>query len=147
MQLTMHTDYALRALVYLASTPGHRSTAEQIARAMSASFHHTMKVVHRLATEGFVRTIPGRGGGVALARPPEAIRVGEVVRAIEPLKLLACFDAENPGECPLVPACTLRNALGRAMQAFLRELDAITIADLLTENERMLLAAREKPET
>ena len=76
MRLTTHTDFALRMLMYLATSAG-RATAAQVARLYGVSSHHMAKVVQRLARLGYVRSVRGVGGGIELARPPAEIRLGE----------------------------------------------------------------------
>lgn len=84
MQLTRHTDYALRVLIHLAATPAGRATIPEIADVYDLSRNHLMKVVHHLGQGGFIATQRGRGGGFTLARAPEAIALGAVVRHTEP---------------------------------------------------------------
>lgn len=125
MRLSRHTDYALRVLIHLAAEPDRRASIAEIARAYGISENHLMKVVHMLGRAGFIRTVRGRGGGIALARAPEAIGVGDVVRHGEPdLNLADC------GSCVIAPACGLNGALGEALGAFLAVLDRYTIADV-----------------
>ena len=125
MRLSRHTDYALRALIHLASRPDRLSSISEIARAYAISENHLMKVVHMLGRAGFIRTIRGRGGGIALARPANEIIIGAVVRHSEPdLNLADC------GTCLIAPACGLTGALGEALGAFLAVLDRYTLADV-----------------
>jgi len=133
MRLTLHTDYALRVLLYLASQKDDaRATIREIARIYRISHNHLVKVVHRLVQGGWVQTVRGRKGGLKLARDPAQIRLGEIVRATEPdLLLLECFDLAT-NTCPIAEHCALKGALARALGAFLRELDAITLADLIS---------------
>lgn len=131
MRLTRHTDNALRALIFLGI---HRGDApariSDIARRMGMSEDHVAKVVARLAQLGYVETIRGRVGGVRLARAPEAINVGEVVRATEDnLNLVECFDPAT-NQCPIAPACALAPALDQALSAFFAVLDRYTLVDL-----------------
>ena len=128
MRLTTLTDFALRMLIHLAVKPEGRATIAEVAKAFGISENHLMKVAHRLGQEGFVTTLRGRGGGLALARPAAEITAGAVVRAVEPdMALVPCF-ADAP--CAILPACRLAHALHRAREAFLAVLDATTIADL-----------------
>lgn len=130
MRLTRHTDYALRALQYLAIHDDAPARIEEIARRMGMSQDHLAKVVARLAALGYVSTTRGRVGGVRLARDPAAIVVGEVVRGTEDnLELVECFDPLR-NQCPVAPACALAPALGAALDAFFEVLDRFTIADL-----------------
>lgn len=129
MQLRLHTDYALRALMYLAYVE-RRATAEEIARAYGISKDHLVKVLQELARHGWVRTTAGRHGGVSLVEPASRINVAEVVEAMEGRPgLLECIP--NPTVCPVEPGCRLRALLIDAEQAFYESLATATVADML----------------
>jgi len=144
MRLTLHTDYALRTLIYLGLRRERRVSIREIAEAYRISENHLIKVVHNLGRGGFVETARGRGGGLRLARPPEEIGIGEVVRFTEEdMALVACFQA--PGEsggCALLNICRLQSLLGEALGAFLAVLDKRTLADLLPGQDRAAMEAR-----
>ncbi|MDJ0388353.1 Rrf2 family transcriptional regulator [Roseomonas sp. E05] len=144
MRLTLHTDYALRSLIYLGLRQGQRVSIHEIAAAHRISENHLVKVVHNLGRGGFVETTRGRGGGLRLARPPEQIRIGEVVRFTEEdMALVACFQTPGaPGGCALADACRLQSLLGEALNAFLAVLDGKTLADLLAPPNWAAMAAR-----
>ena len=130
MQLTKHTDYALRVLMWLAQR--ERSTIREIAEAYGISENHLMKVVNQLARHGFVETLRGRGGGIKLARPPQLVNIGQVVRRTEEtLDVLDCLSREYRGGCRLAPSCRLKTVVREAQQAFLRQLDSYTLDDLV----------------
>ncbi len=139
MRLTIHTDYALRTLIFLATNPQGGSVAD-VGRAYGISRHHLTKVVQRLRRRGFVRATPGRGGGLKLAQPAAEINLGVVVRATEPhFILVECFNtAENT--CPITPACGLRRMLVEARDAFLAALDRYTLADVIGAERTELVA-------
>jgi Rrf2 family nitric oxide-sensitive transcriptional repressor len=139
VQLTRYTDYSLRVLMYLALAPERLVTIEEIARRYGISRAHLMKVAHELGLRGLVAPVRGRRGGLRLARPPEEIRVGDVVRgAEENLALVECFAPES-SECAIEPACGLRVALHEALGAFLAVLDGYTLADLVARRRGPLL--------
>ena len=71
MQITSYTDYALRVLIYLASSPDRQATITEISDFYNISRNHLVKVVHQLGSKGFVKTTRGKGGGFSLQRPPE----------------------------------------------------------------------------
>jgi Rrf2 family nitric oxide-sensitive transcriptional repressor len=130
VRLTLWTDYALRTLIYVAANGDRLSTVGEIAERFDISKPHLMKVVSRLAQQGYVVTTRGKGGGMRLARPPAAIRVGTVVRETEDeLAVMGCL-ARN-GFCRIEGCCVLQEALRRATAAFLETLDGYTLADLL----------------
>lgn len=129
MRLTLHSDYSLRVLMYLAAFPDRLATAEQIAAAYDISHNHIMKVVQRLAHLGFVETLRGRNGGIRLALPPEEISVGAVVRGTEEdFDLVECFRSKTT--CCITPVCGLQGALRDALDAYLHVLDEWTLSEL-----------------
>lgn len=137
MQLTRYSDYAFRVLLYLALDPARLVTIEEIAGAYMISKAHLTKVVHELGLLGFVETVRGRRGGLRLARRPDEIGVGEIVRATESsLELVECF--EPHGECVIEPACALHAVLHEALAGFLAVLDGYTLADLVARRRRPL---------
>lgn len=136
MQLTVHTDYALRVLLYLSHFPERRVGTEEISTAYGISKNHLVRVVQTLADSGYVRVTVGRAGGVELARAPEEIRLGQVVRATEvSFRLVECHDLLH-NTCPIVPVCGLKGMLDTALEAFLATLDRYTLADLVKPESR-----------
>lgn len=137
MHLTLHSDYSLRVLIALGVAPGRRSTIGSIAERYAVSRNHLVKVCHRLQKLGYVEGIRGKGGGLRLAREPGEIRLGEVLRAMEPnFDLVECFGEEN--RCAITRACGLQGILGRALEEFFRVLDQHTLADLLGPAPRLV---------
>ncbi len=129
MRLTSYTDYALRLLIQLALVPQRRWTVGEVADLWGLSRHHLTKIAHDLARAGLVRTTRGKGGGLELARAPEAIRLGELVQLLEPdLHLAVCFT--DAPDCRIREACRFRTALLEAREAFITSLDRWSLADL-----------------
>lgn len=138
MHITQHTDYALRALIYLGSNPDRLVTILEISERFDVSRTHLMKVVSKLIRAGFIEGIRGKGGGLRLQRAPIEIRIGDVVREMEPdLELAECFGTSS--SCVLNPECKLKHALLNALSAFLASLDSVSLANLLGERESSLL--------
>jgi Rrf2 family transcriptional regulator, nitric oxide-sensitive transcriptional repressor len=136
MRLTLSTDYALRALIYVGVKGERLSTIAEIAKVYGISRAHLMKVVNRLGQQGYIDAIRGKGGGIRLARPAGQIVVGTVVRDTEEdLAVMGCL-AET-GFCRLEGCCELRRALNDATSAFLEVLDGYTLADLLAPGARV----------
>ena len=131
MQLTQFTDYSLRVLVYAAVQQPGRCLTGDVAAAFGISRHHVVKVVNQLQHLGYLETTRGRGGGFTLARLPQEIRLGDVVRRAEGMAVVECFDPER-NRCPLTRACGLKDALGEAVAAFMSVLDRHTLADLVS---------------
>jgi Rrf2 family nitric oxide-sensitive transcriptional repressor len=66
MRLTLHTDYALRALIHVAVADGKLVTISEIAESFDISKQHLMKVVNDLSQKDYLDTVRGRGGGIRL---------------------------------------------------------------------------------
>ena len=144
MQITSYTDYALRVLIYLAMLPNRQATITEVADFYNISRNHLVKVVHQLGSKGFVKTTRGKGGGLSLQRPPEMIRIGEVVRSMEShFYWVECFDPAQQ-HCRLLPNCGLKQLLGRAGDAYLQVLDAATLADVLLGTVAVQLPQKEE---
>ena len=130
MRLAEYTDYTLRVLMYCAAHRHELVTISELAERHGVSKNHLMKVVNDLARQGLIETTRGRGGGLRLLRDPQAICVGDVVRACETdFRLVECFDART-NSCTLSPSCRLRRVLDAALRAYFKELDGATLADI-----------------
>jgi Rrf2 family nitric oxide-sensitive transcriptional repressor len=137
MQLTAFTDYALRMLMGLGAVAPEKLTVGQLSAAYGISVHHLLKVANELAALGYVETIRGKSGGVRLAKSPEAICIGAVVRAVEPeLGVVPCLRAGD-APCVIAPACRLKRVLAGATERFFAELDQHTLADLLEPRQQL----------
>ena len=140
MRLTQLTDFGIRALILLADRDGDVLSAAAIAKSLGVSVHHMAKVLQALGEAGLVRSHRGKQGGVALALPPTAIRIGTVVRVLEQEQsLVECCRADG-GNCVLTPACRFRGILRGAEHAFLAELDRFSLADCRIPGLAALLA-------
>jgi len=147
MRLTVRTNLAMRALMTCAINAPETVRRADIARLCNGSEAHFGLVVNKLAQAGFIETLRGRGGGIRLARPPEEITVGQVFRVFEAsVPFAECFSG-GENLCPIKGACRLRGTLGRALEAFYKELDHVTLAELTCGNDPLaaLLLATTEP--
>jgi Rrf2 family nitric oxide-sensitive transcriptional repressor len=130
MRLTTFSDYALRVLMYAAAAGDRLITIEETAITYDVSRTHLMKVVNILTRTGYLKGVRGRSGGFTLAKPPEAINLGAVVRATEPdFALVECFAAGN--RCSITKRCRLPEVLNEALNSFIHTLDRYTLADIM----------------
>jgi len=129
VRLNLATDYSLRCLLYLAVSGDDYVAAAEIAERFGLSPHHVRTICKKLVATGWVEARRGAGGGVRLAASPETLRIGEVIRELEPMDLVECFDPTR-NTCALSPSCRLKRALGRGTDAFLQTLDEYTLDDL-----------------
>jgi Rrf2 family nitric oxide-sensitive transcriptional repressor len=130
MQLTRFTDYALRVMLFVGRQHGRICTMGEIAAYYGISLEHLRKVVHKLARLGYLHSSRGRGGGLLLGREPTAVRIGDLILAMEEdLSIVDCVAVD----CALAPGCSLKTALDRASGAFIASLNEVTLADLLRD--------------
>jgi Rrf2 family nitric oxide-sensitive transcriptional repressor len=138
MKLTSYTNYALRSLQLAALKSPELVRVDDVAQIHGLSRPHIMKIVHELGKAGYIETQRGRGGGFRLARPPEDIIVGDVVRLTEgPLDVVECF---NPAKntCPLMGICILSRKMQEATAAFMAVLDDLTIANISANRGQLM---------
>ena len=129
MRLTLHTDYALRMLIQISLAGDRRVTIREVADAYGISRNHLMKVASQLQHLGYLETVRGKGGGLRLSLPAEDIRLGQLVRDLEPdFQIAECFSPDNA--CVITPHCRLKGILNNALAAFLDVLDGFSLADL-----------------
>lgn len=134
MRLTSYSDYSLRLLMYAAMKPDGLVTIQGAAEAYGISRAHLMKVAYDLGRLGYLETVRGRGGGLRLARPPEKIVLGALLRQTEEdFRMVECFDPATNG-CAITRTCRLRGMLGEALAAWLAVMDRYTLADLTGRN-------------
>lgn len=130
MRLSRYTDIGLRALMYIAAH-GRNVSAREVAEAFHVSRDHVTKSMQGLVALGMLTSTPGRYGGFEMDTDPQSVRLGELVRRLEPnLAIAECFAEEST--CPLTDACELSSALYEARDAFFTSLDRYTLADLVT---------------
>jgi len=135
MQLTQYTDYSFRVLIFLAQKSNGLSTVTEIAAFHGISRNHLVKVIHNLASKGFIVTTRGRNGGMELSRSPAEINLGDVARNTEPnFNIAECFDIKN-NSCVISSSCALKQIFWEAKTAFLDVLDEYTLADAIVGAE------------
>jgi len=124
-------EYALRAVVHLASeTPAGRTT-DQIAEATHVPRAYLSKVLQSLAHAGIVNSQRGLGGGMTLAKTPENLTILEVVNAVEPIQRIRT--------CPLglaahgVRLCPLHKRVDKALAMVEEAFGSSTLAEILAE--------------
>jgi Rrf2 family nitric oxide-sensitive transcriptional repressor len=123
-------EYALRAIVYLASRPDSAQTTPQIALVTKVPADYLSKVLQGLAAAGLVRGRRGRDGGFNLAIPADRLTVYDVIEAVDPIGRIKSCPLGLKGHINLCPLHRRLDAAMAMMEAALRE---STIAELLIE--------------
>lgn len=134
--LTNKGKYGLKALVHLAGLePGQTASIAGIAAAENIPKKFLDMILLDLRNAGFVRSKKGPGGGVALARAPDLIRVGDVIRALDgPLAPIGCASrsAFRPcDDCVDLQTCPVRLTMIDVRDAISHVLDTMTLAQMV----------------
>lgn len=131
--ISQTAEYALRAIVYLAKSPGKPHVTREIAEATKVPSGYLAKVMQTLVKTGLVLSRRGLGGGFTLGRTTNTLSILDVVNAVDPLQRIR--------SCPLGLAehrdnlCSLHRRLDQAMEDIEKALAAATIADILAGSE------------
>jgi Rrf2 family protein len=143
--LTKKGKYGLKAMVHLAGLePSGIVQVAEIAESNSISKKFLDHILTELRNAGFVYSKKGRGGGYALARPANEIRVGAIIRVLDgPLAPIACASvtAFRPcTDCNDLRACAVRLVMIEARNAVADLLDNRTLAELRAQTDPRELA-------
>lgn len=134
MQLTRAADYAVRAMIHLATLPtGSRVNIGELARASDAPTHFMSKVLQQLVHGGLVGSRRGENGGFELALPPEQISMLQVVEAIEGrLALNSCLTSDTA--CQRSEWCAAHKVWADAQSAMIQVLASASMAQLARDS-------------
>ncbi len=123
------TEYAIRALWQLSQSEEFFSTSEQIARAQEIPGKFLPQILSDLSRAGLVRSVRGYGGGVRLSRPPEKIKLLDILEAIQgSIFLYDCL--KGPIDCDKEPDCKLQKVYKKAQDALKGEFAKVSLIDL-----------------
>lgn len=140
MKISTKGRYALRMLIDLAEHEGDGFIAlKDIAERQSISKKYLEQIVPILSRSGILRTNRGSQGGYALAKEPDHVTVGEILRLTEgSLSPVACLDGD-PAQCPRsadCPTLPVWQGLNRVINEYL---DGITLRSILdSQRERYI---------
>ena len=131
MKLSTRARYGTRALLDLALHQGERPVKlKDIAQRQQVSLRYLEHIIGSLIAAGIIRSTRGAKGGVSLARPPEEIKLSEVVQVLEgSITPAECVD--NPGICDRSELCVTRDIWDELKKAMNGLLESITLQDLL----------------
>lgn len=143
VELSTKARYGSRFMLELAIHYGEGPISlKDIAQRQEISEKYLWNVMGPLKTIGLVRATRGSFGGFVLAKAPSEINMRQIVSALEgSLCLVQCV--EDSSVCDRVPICVTRDIWGRLSDILLRELESITLEDMVEsslEKERMLIS-------
>ena len=129
MQLTKHTDYAFRILIFLATLEkGRLTTIKQLTEGFDISKSHAMKIVNKLVHKQWVKSVRGKNGGIQLGIAANEITLRSVVELME--QTLEPVNCDSP-LCAIKSACQLKGILCQAQEQYLEYLGKFTLENLI----------------
>jgi Rrf2 family iron-responsive transcriptional regulator len=135
--ITRETDYAIRALLYLAQQEeGALVSTTVLAEAMDIPYRFLRRIVLRLVESGLASSARGKQGGLRLGRPAATISLFDILHAVDPdaATLNQCLGGEF--DCPRSPSCVVHVELGRIQERLHAELAGVSLASLATRARR-----------
>jgi len=133
MQLSMRTDYALRALFTLVEHHGGQPIPIiELARRNDIPKRFLEHIMLDLKERGWVESLAGKRGGYRLAKNPERITMGEVVRHFDGyLAPIGCVSVTDYKRCSQEPVCRFRRVLLSARNVVAQLMDNASLADVM----------------
>ncbi|MGH9324920.1 MAG: RrF2 family transcriptional regulator [Vicinamibacteria bacterium] len=133
LELSRKSDYALRAVIYLARiSPDRYGRVSEIAKAKDIPQAFLAQILPLLANRGVVKSQQGAHGGYALARPASEITFLEVIEVVEgPLRLNKCVEGHHD-DCSILESCEMLHVWNQAQNQMVGFLKSVTMADMLT---------------
>lgn len=134
MKISKKTQYGMRVMVYLAKFSKNRKLCclKKISQDEGIPFSFLEKIVSALAKEKLIKAQKGPGGGYFLAKKPENIKVGEIVRVLEGvIAPVQCLNKEVKIACPQDKNCPAKKLWKKVQKSLDSTLEKITLADLI----------------
>ncbi|MBI5166840.1 MAG: Rrf2 family transcriptional regulator [candidate division NC10 bacterium] len=142
MKISTKGDYATRALQELALNYNRGPLQiEEIAARQGVPIRYLEQLLLILKRAGFLQSKRGAKGGYFLAKPPNQITVGEIIRAMDgPIAPIFCVSETTREQCSKEPLCSLRDVWEDVRRAISEVVDRTTLEDICRRR-------REKGET
>jgi len=135
LKLSTKGQYGVRAMYEIAKAGSIGPvTIKEISEKQDVSVAYLEQILNKLRKAGIIQSVKGPGGGYMLARDPEKISIGQILKELEgPVAITSCLD---PSEgCVRVDSCVthlLWKSLGDNIERFL---DSMSLQDLLSGNQ------------
>ena len=132
--LSQTVEYALRAVVTLASVEGRPMVTANLAKITDVPMGYLYKVLQQLGRRDLVQSQRGSKGGFTLRKKPEDITLLEVINAVDPFKRINRCPMDQVQEVDVL--CPLHHRIDEAMGALEKAFRDTTVDELLCDNER-----------
>lgn len=139
MRLSTRGHYGLKAMFDLAQHYGPEPIPlKTVAQRQNISDSYLEQLIATLRNSGLVKSVRGSQGGYILAKEPEKITVGDIIRAMEgPIAPVDCVSEVDPTECERSDFCITRTVWERVRDGLAELMDSISLADMIKDAEKM----------
>ena len=131
MKISTRGRYGTRMMLDLAAHHDQGPTPlREIAKRQDLSVKYLEQLIIPLKAAGYIRSVRGARGGYTLARKPDKISVGQIIKVLEGcLSLVNCV--EDPKICEREKNCPTRDIWLRMSERLMEELSSLTLSDVL----------------
>ncbi len=130
--ITKDTDYAIRALCFLAKNQAEPASVAEISKALNISYTFLRKIMQALNKKGILSSTKGKGGGFALKRVTDEIFVNDVIDIFQgPIDFKRCIVKHQI--CPDFKNCLLRDKIEKIEGYAQKVLESVTIKSLIRQ--------------
>ncbi len=131
MKISTRGRYGTRMMLDLAAHHDQGPTPlREIAKRQDLSVKYLEQLIIPLKAAGYIRSVRGAKGGYTLARKPDKINVGQIIKVLEGgLSLVDCV--EDPKVCEREKNCPTRDIWLRMSERLMEELSSLTLSDVL----------------
>ena len=131
MKISTRGRYGTRMMLDLAAHHDQGPTPlREIAKRQDLSVKYLEQLIIPLKAAGYIRSVRGARGGYTLARKPDKISLGQIIKVLEGgLSLVDCV--EDPKVCEREKNCPTRDIWLRMSERLMEELSSLTLSDVL----------------
>jgi len=134
MKLSTRSRYGTRMMLDLAQHYDQGPVQiGDVSKRENISVKYLEQLIIPLKKGNFIKSVRGPKGGHMLAKPPEEITVGEIVRVLEGgINLSTCI--ENPEVCDRTTSCLTRGVWEEATKAMYDKLNSATLSKMINDD-------------
>ncbi len=130
--ITRETDYAIRAMLYLAQQQHTEVVSTtMLAREMDIPYRFLRRILRRLGGVGFVASTRGARGGLRLAQPAEDISLLDIIRAVDPNTIMLNACLVDSSICQRSPTCVVHAELSGIQEDLLQRMASAKLSGLV----------------
>lgn len=131
MKITYKGDYAFKAILDLAVHNGEPQKIEAIAMRQDIPVKFLEQILLHLKNGRYVKSLRGKSGGYLLAKKPNAITLGEIIRFIEgPIEPISCIAKHAKSHCNFEPECVFVDIFRKIADDTAKVVDGVSFEDL-----------------